>query len=205
MPKRGTRTRDSYMRRYHAKSGSLVYGLGYCRLAAALTERELAELVGTSQTTINNLERASWWQPGGSKPWVKADYRMILRLCRALRVRPIDLMWRSVIEDERPESERADSALRRERDEGRHQVNRIKRGRMILITSKSVRLGGLKKHRERAGLSQEELARMIGTNLTTIRQLEKRRERGAYVKTVRKLCDVLKVQPADLIGWDPVE
>lgn len=142
MPRRGTKMSDSYMRRYHAKPGVLVYGLGYCRLAAALTERELAELVGTSQTTINDLERASWWQPGGPKPWVKADYRMILRLCRALRVRPADLILWDVIEDKRPESERADSALRRERDEGRRQVNRIKRGRMIQITSKSVRLGG---------------------------------------------------------------
>jgi len=200
------RMRDSYMGRYHAKPGSLVYGLGYCRLAAALTERELAELVGTSQTTINDLEKASWWQPGGPKPWVKADYRMVLRLCRALRVRPADLMLRDVIEDKRPRSGRAETALRRERDEGRRQVNRIKRGRMILMTSKSVRLGGLKKHRERAGIGQRELARMIGTNQTTIAQLEKRyTSRGAYMKTVRKLCGVLEVQPADLIGWDPVE
>lgn len=47
---------------------------------------------------------------------------------------------------------------------------------------------------------------MMETNQTTIAQLEKRyASRGAYMKTVRKLCDVLKVQPADLIGWDPVE
>jgi DNA-binding XRE family transcriptional regulator len=200
------RRQDRYIGRYWQHPGVLLYGLGYCRLAAGLTERELAELVDTSQTTINNLERASWEQPGGPKAWVKADYRMILRLRRALRVRPVDLMLPDVIEDKRPESERADSALRRERDERRHQVNRIKRGRMILMTSKSVRLGGLKKHRERAGLDQEELARLVGTNQTTIHQLEKRyTSRGAYMKTVKKLCRVLKVQPADLIGWDPVE
>jgi DNA-binding Xre family transcriptional regulator len=47
---------------------------------------------------------------------------------------------------------------------------------------------------------------MIGTNQTTIAQLEKRyTSRGAYMKTVRKLCDVLKVQPADLIGWEPAK
>ena len=200
------RWRERYIGRYEQHPGMFLYGLGYCRLAAALTERELAELVGTSQRTINKLERASWWEPGDTWPWIKADYRMILRLCRALRVRPADLGLPDVLEDKRPEGERADSALRRERDERRRQVNRIKRGRMIQITSTSVRLGGLKKHRERAGLSQRQLARMIGTNLTTIRQLEKRyTSRGAYMKTVRKLCRVLKVQPADLIGWDPVE
>ncbi len=77
---------------------------------------------------------------------------------------------------------------------------------MIFCNAASVRLGGLKKHRERAGIGQRELARMIGTNQTTIAQLEKRyTSRGADMKTVRKLCGVLKVQPADLIGWDPVE
>jgi transcriptional regulator with XRE-family HTH domain len=200
------RWRDRYMGRYWQKPGVLIYGLGPCRLAAALTERELAELVGTSQTTINELEKASWGHPKGPKGWLKADARMILQLCRALKVRPADLRSGDVIEDKRPHSERAETALRRERDERRHQVNRIKRGRMILLTSKSVRLGGLKEHRERTGLSQEELARMIGTNLTTIRQLEKRyTSRGAYMKTVKKLCRVLKVQPADLIGWEPVK
>jgi transcriptional regulator with XRE-family HTH domain len=57
-----------------------------------------------------------------------------------------------------------------------------------------------------AGLSQEELARMIGTNLTTIRRLEKKYGgRSAYAKTVRKLCQALGVRPADLICWDPVK
>jgi DNA-binding XRE family transcriptional regulator len=197
------RWQDRYIGRYWQHPGVFVPGLTACRLAAALSERDLAKLVDSNQPTINNLE-AAFLRPYAS--WAKADARLILRLCRALKVRPEDLTFAAAVEDKRSESERADSALRRERDEGRRQVNRIKRGRMIQITSKSVRLGGLKKHRERARLSQEELARMIGTNLTTIRQLEKRyTSRGAYMKTVRKLCDVLKVQPADLIGWDPIE
>jgi DNA-binding XRE family transcriptional regulator len=206
--KRGKRwqRRDRYIGKYWQHPGVLLFGLVYCRLAAALTERELAELVGTSQTTINNLEKASRWHPGRPKPWVKADPPMILRLCRALKVRPVDLMFQDVIEVKRPRSERAQSALRKGRDERRRQVNTIKRGRMIFVNFSSVRLGGLKAHRERAGIGQRQLARMIGTNQTTIAQLEKRyTSRGAYMKTVRKLCDVLKVQPADPIGWDPVK
>jgi transcriptional regulator with XRE-family HTH domain len=62
----------------------------------------------------------------------------------------------------------------------------------------------LKARRLEAGLSQRELARMVGTNQTTIYQLEKEfASRGAYMKTIRKLAEVLKVQPADLICSDP--
>jgi DNA-binding XRE family transcriptional regulator len=40
-----------------------------------------------------------------------------------------------------------------------------------------------------AGLTQRQLAAMIGTNQTTITQLEKKyASRGAYVSTIRKLC-----------------
>jgi DNA-binding Xre family transcriptional regulator len=184
------------MGKYYAKPGVVVPGLTYCRVAAALSERDLAKLVDSNQTTINLLE---------AKTWVKADYRLLRRLCRVLKVRPADLMSPKVVEVKPPRSGWAESALRKERDERRRQVNRIKRGRTIFVNFPSVRLGGLKEHRERAGISQRELARMIGTNLTTIRQLEKRRSRGAYMKTVRKLCDVLNVQPADLVGFDPVK
>jgi DNA-binding Xre family transcriptional regulator len=39
---------------------------------------------------------------------------------------------------------------------------------------------------------------MIGTNQNTIQQLESQR-RGAYPKTVSKLCQALGVEPADLM------
>lgn len=113
MPRRGTKLRDSYIGRYHAKPGVLVPGLTACRLAAALSERDLAKLVDSNQPTINNLE-AAFMRPYAS--WAKADARLILRLSRALKVRPVDLMFAAAVEDKRPESERADSVLRRERD-----------------------------------------------------------------------------------------
>ena len=84
-------------------------------------------------------------------------------------------------------------------------MNRIKGDWALRYCSSSINLGGLKARRLEAGLSQEELARMIGTNLTTIRELEKRAGRSAYAKTVRKLCQALGVRPADLICWDPVK
>jgi transcriptional regulator with XRE-family HTH domain len=55
-----------------------------------------------------------------------------------------------------------------------------------------------------AGLTQRQLAAMIGTNQTPITQLEKKyASRGAYVSTIRKLCQALEVSPADLICERP--
>jgi DNA-binding Xre family transcriptional regulator len=84
MPRRGTKLRDSYMgKKYYAKPGVVVPGLTVCRLAAALSERDLAELVDSNQPTINNME---------AQTWVKADYRLLRRLCRVLKVQPADLI-----------------------------------------------------------------------------------------------------------------
>ena len=49
-----------------------VEGLRACRVAAALTQRELAELVGSNQTTIANLEK--WADP---TPYAPAAVRGI--------------------------------------------------------------------------------------------------------------------------------
>jgi DNA-binding XRE family transcriptional regulator len=57
-------------------------GLWACRMAAGLTQRELAERIGTSQGTINDLERMKW----GAYP------KTIRRLCAALLVESADLL-----------------------------------------------------------------------------------------------------------------
>jgi DNA-binding Xre family transcriptional regulator len=169
-----------------------LWGLEACRWAAALSERDLAELVGTSHPTIHNLE---------------VDDLMLERLCQALKVWPEDLTNDDAVEDTTPQDgaeHRSASVSDEERAERRREVNRIKGDRAIRRTSSAIKLGGLKARRLEAGLSQKELARMISTNLTTIRQLE-RGGRFAYAKTVRKLCQALGVRPADLICLDPVK
>jgi DNA-binding Xre family transcriptional regulator len=170
-----------------------VPGLKACRWAAALSERDLAEMVGTNHATINNLE---------------VNDVMLERLCHALKVWPEDLTNDDAVEDTTPQDgaeHRSASVSGEERAERRREVTRIKRDHAIRFTSKAIKLGGLKARRLEAGLSQEELARMIGTNLTTIRRLEEKYGgRYAYPKTIRKLCQALEVRPADLICWDPV-
>jgi DNA-binding Xre family transcriptional regulator len=176
------------------RTGVFVPGIKACRWAAALSERDLAKMVGTSHATINNLE---------------VNDVLLERLCRALKVWPEDLTTADAVEDTTPQDgaeHRSASVSDEERAERRREVNRIKRDRAIRYTCKVIKPGGLKARRLEAGLSQDELARMIGTNLTTIRELEKRRGgRSAYAKTVRKLCQALGVRPADLICWDPVK
>jgi DNA-binding Xre family transcriptional regulator len=134
---------------------------------------------------------------------------MLERLCQAVKVWPEDLTYYSAVEDATPQDgaeQRPASVSDEERAERRREVNRIKGDWALRYCSSSINLGGLKARRLEAGLSQEELARMIGTNLTTIRELEKRYGgRSAYAKTVRKLCQVLGVRPADLVCWDPVK
>ena len=60
----------------------LLRGLWACRLAAGLTQRELAEAMGGNQSTVGELER----QERGAYP------RTIGRLCLALGVGPEDLL-----------------------------------------------------------------------------------------------------------------
>ena len=185
------RWRDRYIGRYDEHPGVLVPGLKACRWAAALSERDLAKMVGTNHAAINNME---------------VNDVLLERLCQALKVWPEDLTNDDAVEDTTPQDgaeHRSASVSDEERAERRREVNRIKRDRAIRYTCKAIKPGGLKARRLEAGLSQEELARMISTNLTTIRQLE-RGGRFAYAKTVRKLCQALGVRPADLICWDPV-
>ena len=186
------RWRDRYIGRYHEHPGVFVPGLKACRWAAALSERDLAKMVGTNHAAINNME---------------VNDVLLERLCQALKVWPEDLTNDDAVEDTTPQDgaeHRSASVSDEERAERRREVNRIKGDRAIRRTSSAIKLGGLKARRLEAGLSQKELARMISTNLTTIRQLE-RGGRFAYAKTVRKLCQALGVRPADLICWDPVK
>jgi DNA-binding Xre family transcriptional regulator len=60
----------------------LLQGLWACRQAAGLTQRQLAEMMDSSQTTVRKLER----QMRGAYP------KKIQRLCQVLRVTPDDLL-----------------------------------------------------------------------------------------------------------------
>jgi ribosome-binding protein aMBF1 (putative translation factor) len=55
-------------------------------------------------------------------------------------------------------------------------------------------LPGLRAARIAEGLSQRDLAKMIGASQRTIRELESQ-QRGAYPKTVRKLSEALNLKP----------
>ncbi len=176
-----------------------VEGLRIYRVAAGLTQRELAEVVDSNQTTIADLERGN-----------KADLNMLGQLCQALTAAPEDLTSASNVQgaplwDGR--GSQAEETFEEERTARRQQVNRIARELWRLgIGSSSIKLGGLKARRLEAGLSQRELARLVGTNQTTISELEKKyASRGAYMNTIKKLCRALGVSPADLICKEPVE
>jgi DNA-binding XRE family transcriptional regulator len=55
-------------------------------------------------------------------------------------------------------------------------------------------LPGLRAARIAEGLSQRDLAKMIGASQRTIRELENQ-SRGAYPKTIRRLSTALKLKP----------
>jgi DNA-binding Xre family transcriptional regulator len=63
---------------------------------------------------------------------------------------------------------------------------------------RGVLLPGLWAARVSAALSQRDLATMIDASQTTICKLEGK-QRGAYPKTVKRLCQALGVAPSDLI------
>jgi transcriptional regulator with XRE-family HTH domain len=166
-------------------------GLRACRIAAVLTQKELADLAGTSQTTIADLER-----------WEGADLRLLQQLCEALNVAPEDLIYPGSVNDEALEATQAARARYGFGDgdaQLRHQINRIKRRARYTPAPGTVLLRGLKERRMAAGLSQRALAKMISTNQSTIAELEKGIRRGAYMSTLRKLCHALEATPADLI------
>jgi DNA-binding Xre family transcriptional regulator len=68
---------------------------------------------------------------------------------------------------------------------------------------RSYLLKGLWACRLAAGLDQRQLAQAMGSTQATVGQLE-RGDRGAYPKTIVRLCAALGVAPEDLLsGGDP--
>ena len=64
--------------------------------------------------------------------------------------------------------------------------------------NRGVPLQGLRYCRLALGVTQRELADMAGVHQSAISALE-RNTRRAYPKTIRMLCEALKVEPADLV------
>lgn len=85
----------------------------------------------------------------------------------------------------------------------RRQVEAIKKlGRDTNV--RGLRLPGLWACRMAAGLTQRQLAERLGAGQRTIHELE-RMDRGAYPKTVGRLCAALDVEPADLLSAEAAE
>jgi transcriptional regulator with XRE-family HTH domain len=66
---------------------------------------------------------------------------------------------------------------------------------------RSIALLGLRAARQKAGLTQNELAKLAGVGRGTVHRLETL-ERGGYPRTLRRLARALGVTPAHLVG-DP--
>jgi len=88
--------------------------------------------------------------------------------------------------------------MQQQRTERHRQVATIKKGARSLNGGRSYLLQGLWACRQAAGLTQRQLAEMLGSSQTTVRKLE-RQSRGAYPQTVQRLCKVLGVTPEDLL------
>ena|SRR5215210_3244303 len=88
--------------------------------------------------------------------------------------------------------------MQQQRTERHRQVAAIKKGARSLNGGRSYLLQGLWACRQAAGLTQRQLAEMLGSSQTTVRKLERLR-RGAYPGTIQRLCKALGVTPEDLL------
>ena len=88
--------------------------------------------------------------------------------------------------------------MSQERTEWHRQVAAIKKGARSLNHGRSYLLQGLWACRQAAGLTQRQLAGMMDSSQTTVRKLE-RQSRGAYRRTIQRLCKALGVTPEDLL------
>jgi DNA-binding XRE family transcriptional regulator len=84
-------------------------------------------------------------------------------------------------------------------EERRHRVAIIKETAESANNGRSYLLKGLWACRLAAGLYQRQLAQAMGSSQATVGQLE-RGDRGAYLKTILRLCEVLGVAPEDLLS-----
>jgi transcriptional regulator with XRE-family HTH domain len=64
--------------------------------------------------------------------------------------------------------------------------------------ARSIALLGLRAARQKAGLTQSELAELAGVARGTVHRLETL-ERGCYPRTLRKLATAFGVEPAQLV------
>ncbi len=85
-----------------------------------------------------------------------------------------------------------------ERTDRHRQVAAIKVEARSVNDGRSYLLRGLWACRLSSGLTQRQLAQRIGSTPATVRELERQR-RGAYPKTVKRLCRALGVSPDDLL------
>jgi DNA-binding Xre family transcriptional regulator len=85
-----------------------------------------------------------------------------------------------------------------EQIERHRQIRAINKEARSLNGGRSYLLQGLWACRQAAGLTQRQLAGIMGSSQTTIRKLE-RQARGAYPRTIQRLCLALEVNPEDLL------
>jgi len=88
-----------------------------------------------------------------------------------------------------------------EKTERSRQVAAIKETARSTNNGRSYLLKGLWACRLAAGLNQRQLAQAMGSTQATVGQLE-RGDRGAYPKTILRLCECLGVAPEDLLSGD---
>jgi DNA-binding Xre family transcriptional regulator len=88
-----------------------------------------------------------------------------------------------------------------EKTERSRRVAAIKETAKTTNGGRSYLLKGLWACRLAAGLDQRQLAQAMGSTQATVGQLE-RGDRGAYPKTILRLCEVLGVAPEDLLSGD---
>jgi DNA-binding Xre family transcriptional regulator len=88
-----------------------------------------------------------------------------------------------------------------EKTERSRRVAAIKETAKSTNGGRSYLLKGLWACRLAAGLDQRQLAEAMGSTQATVGQLE-RGDRGAYPKTIVRLCAALGVAPEDLLSGD---